>query len=89
MAKNCCLCDHSLIDPSFIKKRNKLYVMSYAQSRECLNSLIQESTGLLLGSSMETQADALLCHMCNGKLDKFCKLKAEISRNHDFCSSSY
>ena len=80
MARNCCLCAHSLIDPS-IKKRKKLYGMSCAQSRECLESLVRESTGLLLGSFLETQADALLCHLCDGKLDKLCNIKAEISRN--------
>ncbi len=58
-----------------------MYGRSCAQSRGTLESLVLESTGLPLGSFVETQADAFLCHHCGGNLEKLEKIKAEISRN--------
>ena len=54
MSKTCCLCGHSLNDPLYIKKRKKLYGVSCLESREYLECIIVEATGLHLDSYIET-----------------------------------
>ena len=82
MSKSCCLCGHSLNDPHYIMKHKKLYGVICLESREYLKRIIVEATGLHLDSYIETQqANALLCHQCDGKLKKLRILRDEIYSN--------